>query len=197
MHLCRCDRLLRVMTQSECRTPIRCLLLAVGMLILPMGADRASAEEAGEDEVVLLGALTRSRVEDAAPDWIEEQIAATPDTETTLEVLAAIAGAEIVVFMGTWCEDSRRELSRFWRGLDEAGAVSPLEITYYGVDRDKQRPRDLIAGQDLLYVPTIIVRREGVEVGRIVEEAPDGIEFELLALLTGEKTGLITARSDL
>jgi hypothetical protein len=46
-------------------------------------------------------------------------------------------------------------------------------------------------------VPTFIVRRGGHEVGRVVEEAPHGIETDLLALLTGEAGGVLSGRPDL
>jgi hypothetical protein len=65
------------------------------------------------------------------------------------------------------------------------------------VDRDKHEPRDLIANQDLRFVPTIIVRRNGEELGRIVEESPQGIEIDLLAILRGDQTGWVSAREDL
>lgn len=165
-------------------------------IALPLGA-LASAAEPDQDEVVLVGPLTRDEIERAVPDWIEEQIAATPDLEVTQRLLDSMVGVEVTVFMGTWCEDSRRELSRLWRGFDAVGALSPDEILYVGVDRDKQEPHELVAGLDLRYVPTIIVKKQGDEVGRIVEEAPEGIEHDLLALLSGEKSGLVTARTDL
>ena len=52
-------------------------------------------------------------------------------------------------------------------------------------------------GVDLIRVPTFVVRRDGRELGRIVEESPNGIENDLLALLTGDSTGTLTASEDL
>ncbi len=100
-------------------------------------------------------------------------------------------GAEVTVFLGTWCSDSRREVPRLWRALDQVGGEVPFDLTYVAVDREKDEPADLLAGQEIEYVPTFIVRRDGHEVGRVVEEAPDGIEADLLALLTGAKTGVL------
>lgn len=174
----------------------RCFVSILLSIALPLGP-QASAAEPDQDEVILVGPLTREEIERAVPDWIEEQIAATPDVAVTQRLLDSMVGVEVTVFMGTWCEDSRRELSRLWRGFDEAGALSPDAIRYIGVDRDKQEPQQLVTGLDLRYVPTIIVKKQGDEVGRIVEEAPNGIEHDLLALLSGEKSGLITARTDL
>lgn len=73
----------------------------------------------------------------------------------------------------------------------------PFTLRYIGVDEDKKEPAELVEGLDLQYVPTFIVRRGDQEVGRIVEEAPNGIERDLLDLLTGAKQGLVTAKEEL
>jgi thiol-disulfide isomerase/thioredoxin len=153
------------------------------------------ASEAEEPE--LLGPLAREEIEAAVPDWVEVEMEARPDLDAAILLEPALEGAEVVVFLGTWCSDSRRELPRLWRALDEIGADHPVQIRYIGVDRDKQEPSELLAGHDLLYVPTFIVRRDGHEVGRVVEESPSGIESDLLALLSGEKQGLVTAKEEL
>ncbi|HEX5718360.1 MAG TPA: thioredoxin family protein, partial [Thermoanaerobaculia bacterium] len=86
---------------------------------------------------------------------------------------------------------------RFWKALDLSGADAPFAIHYIGVDRQKKEPSAPVTNNDIRYVPTFIVYREGREVGRIVEESPHGIEKDLLALLTGQAQGLITTRTDL
>ncbi|HMB51942.1 MAG TPA: thioredoxin family protein [Thermoanaerobaculia bacterium] len=125
--------------------------------------------------------------------------------EVDAEAAAALAevepGAEVVVFFGTWCSDSRRELSRLWRAFDEAGLVDdamlPFDVEYVAVDREKVEPAERTAGMGIRYVPTFIVYRDGAEVGRMVEVSPNGIEHDLLALLTGEASGVVSARDDL
>ena len=69
----------------------------------------------------------------------------------------------------------------------------PFEVTYIGVDRDKTEPRDLVEGAGLELVPTFIVTLNGRELGRVVEESPNGIEADLLSLLRGDAEGLISA----
>jgi septum formation inhibitor-activating ATPase MinD len=65
------------------------------------------------------------------------------------------------------------------------------------VDRNKAQPEEWLQGVELEYVPTIVVRRDGQELGRIVEESPAGIEQDLLALLLGESSGVVTANPEL
>jgi hypothetical protein len=102
----------------------------------------------------------------------------------------------VAVYLGTWCGDSRREVARLWRALDALGREPPFRIRYIGVDRRKQArevPPDLM----LRFVPTFVVSRKGREVGRVVESAPQGIEADLSALLTGNRRGTISERTDL
>jgi thiol-disulfide isomerase/thioredoxin len=171
------------------------LLLAAALLPACATAPRASSSPENEPEVVV-GLTDRDALEAAAPEWVAEQVAAQIDSGDALALASVPPGAEVTVFLGTWCSDSRREVARFWRALDETGGLVPFEIRWVGVDRDKEEPAELLDGVHVLYVPTFIVRRDGEEVGRIVEESPHAIETDLLALLEGRAGGVVTARDD-
>ncbi len=145
-----------------------------------------------ENELVLTGPLSREEIEAALPDWVVEQMSVEPDVAAAEVLAAALPGAQVTVYLGTWCSDSRRELSRLWRALDELGLESPDEIRYIGVDRDKSEPAGWIGDVELVLVPTFIVRRDGEELGRVVEVAPNGIEHDLAALLSGASEGVIS-----
>ena len=149
------------------------------------------------DEPMILGLVQRAEIEAEMPEWIAAGVAAEPDLEAAAGLVEALAGAEVTVYFGTWCSDSGRELPRLWRALDEMGVLDPPEIRYIGINRAKTEPAEYVAGQDLQLVPTFVVARGGVETGRIVESSPHGIENDLLALLRGDETGLITDSPDL
>lgn len=152
--------------------------------------------EARREPARLVGAVTRGEIEAVRPEWVEHVVDARPDAGAAAALLEA-PPAELTIYLGTWCSDSRRELTRFWRALDDLPVAPPLTIRYVAVDRAKREPRDQVDGVDLLYVPTFIVAREGREIGRIIEEAPVGIEIDLLDLLTGRMAGWVSARDDL
>jgi len=156
----------------------------------------AAAAPAKPPKPVLLGPITREQVEAAVPDWVQAEVESAPDAAAVKALAAVPPGAEVTVYMGSWCGDSRREVSRLWRVLDEAGGSLPCTISYIGVDHDKKEPAALVAGSDLRYVPTFIVKRDGREVGRIVESSPHGVEQDLLALLSGSAHGQVTARTE-
>jgi len=73
----------------------------------------------------------------------------------------------------------------------------PFAVRLLGVDRAKKEPAAAIAENGIRYLPTFIVRRGGSEVGRVVETSPNGIEKDLLALLTGRARGVLATRDDL
>jgi hypothetical protein len=72
----------------------------------------------------------------------------------------------------------------------------PFEVHYVGVDRGKKEPAGELAANDIRYLPTFIVRRDGRETGRIVETSPHGVERDLLDLLTSKARGGLTTRED-
>jgi len=180
------------------------LLLSVAMVLTslacatagPAGSAKAAGEKPETGEAVLTGPVTREKLEAAAPDWVQAQLESQPDAETARALASVEPGAEVTVFLGTWCGDSRREVPRLWKALDETGGAVPFEVHYVGVDREKKEPAS-VAGNGVLFLPTFIVRRRGREVGRIVETSPNGIEKDLLALLTGKAQGVLATREDL
>jgi hypothetical protein len=165
----------------------------------PSPAAPAQPEAKPVTEEVLVGETTRAQIE-AAPEWASAEAESQPDLQASTALASVPPGAEVTIFLGTWCGDSRREVPRLWKALDIAGSRGvdvPFAIHYIGVDRQKKEPSAAVTDNDIRYVPTFIVTREGREVGRIVEESPHGIEKDLLALLTGQAQGLITTRTDL
>ena len=153
--------------------------------------------EAAEEEPVLTGRVAREELEEAMPAWMGAMVEAEIDEEAAVALASVEPGAEVTVVLGTWCSDSAREVPRLWRALDQVGGLVPFEIEYLAVDREKEEPAELLTGLEIEYVPTFIVRRDGREVGRVVERAPGGIERDLLALLTGEASGVLSGRDDL
>jgi hypothetical protein len=169
----------------------------------PEAAPAPPAVEAGEEsaaEDVLVGTVTRAELEAHRPDWVAAQVEAQPDAEAAQALLAVEPGATVTVYLGTWCSDSKRELPRLWRGLDDAGvfdeAELPFELEYVALDRDKAEPGGRAEAAAIEYVPTFVVSRGGEEVGRMVEESVPGIEHDLLALLSGAASGVLSARDD-
>jgi thiol-disulfide isomerase/thioredoxin len=79
-----------------------------------------------------------------------------------------------LVFGGTWCGDTKFVLPKFYSLVDAAG-VAPDHITLLGVDRSKKTIQNLSEAFNVTNVPTIIVLKDGKEIGRVIEYGTSGM----------------------
>ncbi len=96
---------------------------------------------------------------------------------------------DIQVFMGTWCGDSKREIPRLVRVL-EVARIDPARVNYVCVYSEPERrnisPTQEQKGRNIHHVPTIILSKNGKEVGRVVERPLISLEEDLLYIVSGE-----------
>jgi len=143
----------------------------------------ASGDEPPPPTPVLLGPI---EWQDLArlPGWQDEYDEARPDP-AAIGMLASAAGSyRIVTVLGSWCSDSRREVPRLVKALDELG-TPVFEHEMIGVDRTRRIDDPELAassgvGPTVDRVETIVVfDGDGNELGRVVE-APERPIEELL-----------------
>lgn len=111
----------------------------------------------------------------------------TPDAALLKNLKTLLREVDIQVFLGTWCGDSRREVPKFIKLLEAADY--PMErLQLIGVDRRsefyKQSPTGEHVGRNILRVPTIILLKNGVEIGRIIERPRISLEADLCDMLS-------------
>ena len=148
-------------------------------------------------------AHTGSRQEqDAARGWIQreellssryEQFKTAYDTVQVQAPFMAMlrgltGGVQTLVFLGTWCPDSRREVPRFLKVADSAG-IPPDSVRLYAVDRTKTSGDGMTARYGITLVPTFIFLKEGKEVGRITEVPQATVEQDMVTILAKAATG--------
>ena len=92
----------------------------------------------------------------------------TPNENTVQAIKQQADSLQFVVFMGTWCEDSRFVIPRLFFLLDAAG-YSKEKLTLIACDRDKKTLGNLTEPFRIRNVPTIVVMKNGKELGRVVE----------------------------
>lgn len=105
-----------------------------------------------------------------------------PDPEVVREAAPLKNGISITLIMGFWCEDSQREVPHIFevlKRMDWKGV--PVKII--SVDRDKKADTDGFSSLNIEYVPTFIVYRNGIEIGRIVETPKASLEKDILSIL--------------
>lgn len=89
-----------------------------------------------------------------------------------------IGDLTITIVMATWCSDSRREVPRFFRILDELNYGTD-NLKMICVDRKKESPEGNVQSMDIKFVPTFVFNRGGTEVGRIIETPKSTLERDL------------------
>ena len=97
----------------------------------------------------------------------------TPNASVVKKFAAGKDAVQILIFGGTWCEDTQMALPKFLATTDAAG-FTPARITLIGVDRSKKTLFNLSEAFAIKNVPTFIVMKDGREVGRVVEFGTTG-----------------------
>ncbi len=119
-----------------------------------------------------------------------------PDTALVEPLRGALTdGVEILVFYGTWCSDTRRELPRLMKILDTVGFPEE-NVKYCGVNRAKRSGDDFAKKHDVRRVATFIIYKDGEELGRIIESPTKSLESDLLHILIREYPSRFGASND-
>lgn len=105
-----------------------------------------------------------------------------PDPEPVEQLKKFSQDAHILVFLGTWCPDSEREVPRFLKIMD---MIQNERIKYqlFGLDRSKRDAEGFAQKHQIEFVPTFIVLHGNQEIGRIVEQPMVSLEHDLVEIL--------------
>lgn len=122
------------------------------------------------EKKTLRGILSKELItKDTAFDWYAANLKYfKPNADAVTQVREKAEKISIIIFGGTWCHDTQQLLPKYFATLD-AAAFPENKLTIIGVDRNKTTVGDLHKVFNITNVPTLIVMKEGKEVGRIVE----------------------------
>lgn len=113
----------------------------------------------------------------------------TPDSLILLKLRPELRNKKIQIFMGTWCGDSKREVPRMLKVLNNCG-VPPFQIEIINVGKGandyKQSPTHEERGKNIHHVPTFIIYENGKEINRIIETPVESPERDLLRIVNRE-----------
>ncbi len=115
------------------------------------------------------------------PDFDFEE-AGMPDTATATILRRELKDFRIVVFLGTWCEDSHYLIPLLYNALKAADYPTD-SVRIYGVDREKQSLHQETEEYDIEFIPTIILMKDGKEQGRITEQVQQSIGQDLVNII--------------
>lgn len=140
-----------------------------------------------EGEKMLLGLVSYDdfKSEVLFPWMFENHELYIPDESLCLGIKEHIEDVSIKAFMGTWCEDSQREIPHLYKILNMSG-FQYESMQMVAVSHDKTTPEGYEKELDIAYVPTFIFYKNGKELGRFVEYAQGAsLEEDILTILKG------------
>jgi thiol-disulfide isomerase/thioredoxin len=112
--------------------------------------------------------------------YAENLIGYTPNADAVAALKKNTSNIQLVVFMGTWCGDSKNIVPKFYSLLGVAG-FPESRVSLIGVDRSKKTISHLTEAFNIINVPTIMVLKDGKEAGRVVEYGKYGLFDKELA----------------
>ena len=164
------------------------ILIFVG-LAQAAGAQSAEVSKDASGNKVLKGFISRQELAtDSAFTWFAKNSGDyTPNASALSALKQAKDSIYILAFGGTWCDDTKYILPKFYRLADAAG-IAADHVTLVGVDPNKKTVHHLAETFNVINVPTFIVLKNGQELGRVVEYGKTGMwDKELGEVVSGKK----------
>lgn len=85
---------------------------------------------------------------------------------------------KVVIFFGTWCHDSKRELPKVLKIFNKMG-IDDKNIELIAVGPDKKESQGRAKRLNLVFTPTFIFFKQSKEIGRIVEKPIISLERDI------------------
>lgn len=122
------------------------------------------------------GPMTVEELWQTMPVWQSISDAYEPDPAVIERLRGITEPVRLEVVLATWCGDSRHHVPRLLKAI--ARAANPnITVELTGIGPEFLSPMELVQGENITNVPTVIVRRSAKEIGRYVE-TPAGKTIE-------------------
>lgn len=155
----------------------------ISLLFLSMTLGIVSFSQTNYQEIVekpgeksLKGIISREiLLADTSFHWYAQNLKGyTPNALAITNLKKQADSIELLVFMGTWCEDSQFIIPKLFT-LVNASDFPESKLSLFGVDRNKTTISHLAEALKVTNVPSIIVFKNGKEIGRVVEYGKYGM----------------------
>ena len=163
---------------------ILALLVIMNLSAFAQGPAYDVSKDVKNGQVVFNGPVTFDDLfKETSFSWLKSGVDQyKPDAQATDILKQRLKDYTLVVFLGTWCDDSHDMIPRLVKVLQIVGY--PLStITMYGVDREKATKGGENKQYNITLAPTIILFKEGKEAGRITETAQTSVEGDMAAIV--------------
>ena len=143
-------------------------------------------DSAKDNNKMLVGIIDKNDlIGDTSFNWYAESQRIYPNPDTAI-VNAFRNNKDKIYFLffgGTWCEDTHFILPKFYK-VQEVSGFPDDRITVFAVDRKKNGTGNMAHAMKITRTPTIVVMKDGKELGRLVEYGKTGHwDTELAAII--------------
>ena len=140
-----------------------------------------------EGNEILVGKVSYAQMIQYTEAWFNKEYDFYCIDEEQLEkIKPLLKDKRFVLIMGTWCEDSQREVPGMMKILNQAG-FNTAEMEIIAIDEDKRTKEGLEKAYNLAYVPALVFFEGKTEINRIVEFPINSLEQDMLDILSGKE----------
>ena len=141
-----------------------------------------------DGKIILLGKINHANLKNSEHvKWFEEEYSRYNVNKDWVEsVKNLFKNVRLKLFMGTWCEDSEREVPAIFKILNAVN-FDQNKIEIYAMSEEKTTPNNFERGLNIIKVPTLIFYKNGIELNRFVEFPITSLEEDFKKILAGEK----------
>ncbi len=150
---------------------------------IELRAQSESITDENKSRDILVGKFERADLQKGsfAKYFFDEYNQYEPDKEVLNQVKKGIFTQSVTIVLGTWCHDSKEQVPRFFKILDQIDYNTQL-IEIICVDKNKTAGPVDISELNIVKVPTFIFYRDGAETGRIIETPNLTLEKDILSI---------------
>ncbi len=164
-----------------------CILALLVNLQTMAQSDFRTSKDPENGSVVLKGnVMYRDLEREPTFGWMKTNAEKySPDANSIKYLSEHLPNYKIVVFLGTWCEDSQYLIPKLHKLL---GLTNYPMGSYmmFGVDRAKTSLNEEQMLYKIVNVPTIILYKDNREAGRIVETVQATLEADLIKIIAAD-----------
>lgn len=163
------------------------ILFMLFILNLSIGQSVESSVEPKEKPDCLVGKVIRNDIQkgEFGNYFNSEYRPYHPKQDILSQLKNGIYNKSILVVLGTWCHDSKEQVPRFYKVLDQLD-YNTSDVEIICVDRGKTAGSLDISHLNIEKVPTFIIYSGDMELGRIIETPTLSMEEDLLKILNNK-----------
>ena len=165
------------------------LLLLISNFVLGQQINQITKDSKGK--LMLLGKTDKKAFDRQDFSWFHKNYDEYITNDKIINLLKdSLKNYSIKAFYGTWCGDSKSELPRFYKVIDEIG-FDKNQLEMIAVDRMpeayKTSPNGEEKGLNIHRVPTFVFYKNNKEIARIIEHPKQDFERDILTIVERKK----------